>query len=148
MLLTIAVLAVFTADICCENSTLHNYKGTDDIRQEGNCTAVSALDKGCARVLIFVPEMKSTFEWINENWIVKPRWDDEIAVEALEEALKQNTTQADYKIVRTERFDKDSRSETTMAEKVEVALALVCPFWMEEESSLISRLLRQSREKS
>ncbi|KAK5981382.1 hypothetical protein GCK32_016668 [Trichostrongylus colubriformis] len=101
MLLIVGVLAVFLTKTSAQDTNL---------QIDANTTT------------ILMPELNSTFAKLNEKWGFKPIWDENITREALQEAIHQKSTMADFKILRKRAYMKSLRNETTMDKKVEKAL--------------------------
>ncbi|KAK5979563.1 hypothetical protein GCK32_003738 [Trichostrongylus colubriformis] len=101
MLLIVVVLAVFLADTYAQ----------DTIPQIGTNTTEELM-----------PKLNSTFVKLNKNWSFKLIWDENIAREALQEAIQEDSMEADFVIYRKKMFSKSLRNVTTMEEKVERAL--------------------------
>ncbi|KAK5974531.1 hypothetical protein GCK32_018851 [Trichostrongylus colubriformis] len=70
-----------------------------------------------------MPKLNTTFVKLHGAWNNKLIWDENIAREALKEAIDQYSTEADFKIRRKKVFLKNVRNLTTMEEKVEGTLA-------------------------
>ncbi|KAK5981598.1 hypothetical protein GCK32_017188 [Trichostrongylus colubriformis] len=106
MLLIVVVLVVFLANTCV--------LGT-----------FPQIDTSTASMLNLT-EVNSTFTKLNGDWMYKLIWDENITRDALQEAIQQYSTTADFKIRGKKAFIKSLRNDTTMAQKVEEAL--VYPF--------------------
>ncbi|KAK5982950.1 SSD domain-containing protein, partial [Trichostrongylus colubriformis] len=78
------------------------------------------------RTVLNLTEVNSTFTKLNEEWMYKLIWDENITRDALLEAIQQHIATADFKIRGKKAFMKSLKNETTMAQKVEEAL--VFPF--------------------
>ncbi|KAK5981678.1 hypothetical protein GCK32_013455 [Trichostrongylus colubriformis] len=127
MLLIFTVLAPIIADVG-ENSKPQLY-------DECTATKPGKDSTNSTTVLICVPNVKKAFSIINEYWIDGPIWNDRIALKALKEAKKPNSTKADYKIRQEKVFSKGERNETTMVAKVVKTLSEATPwYWMEKRS--------------
>ncbi|KAK5982237.1 hypothetical protein GCK32_007266 [Trichostrongylus colubriformis] len=137
MFLVLIVLAVTIANICGESERCcfmpQTLKGTGSEKLHDKCiTSIPKTNKNITAILNCDPDMELTFYSINECWVYDPTWDDDLASEALKEALKRNSTESDFKIYRKRYFKKDEVNATTMVQAVVQTLSDVRPYWEEK----------------
>ncbi|KAK5985399.1 Gap-Pol polyprotein [Trichostrongylus colubriformis] len=101
MLLIVVVLTVFLANTNALNTTP---------RTDTNTTEE------------LMPKLNSTFVELNKNWRFELIWDENITREALQEAVKPGSTEADLIVYRKKLFMKSQKNFTSMAKKVEKTL--------------------------
>ncbi|KAK5981679.1 hypothetical protein GCK32_013456 [Trichostrongylus colubriformis] len=132
MFFILAVLAVIIADTYGKNLASQEGNSTNStewIQRHPECkpSFVPEFFKSKSipeTVLICAPGVESTFKSINKKWMENPIWDDGIASEALQEAWKRHSTDADFKYYSTWSWSKAKSNQTTLLQKVKSSMRI------------------------